>query len=96
MRVELWRCSVKEAKSPGRTICCLAFAAILEKPRKEDSLVAKEDIEGDIERLEKKKEAGMLMTVPRCGAWNIKYLPSGFWISSLARQTHVPKQLSSK
>jgi hypothetical protein len=58
MWVELWRCSVKEAKSPGGTICGLAFAAILEKPRKEDSLVAKEDIEGILNDL-RRKEAGM-------------------------------------
>ena len=35
---------LKEANSPGGTICCLAFAAILEKRRKEDSLVVEEDV----------------------------------------------------
>lgn len=46
MRVELWRCSVKEAKSSGETTCALASAAILEKSRNKDSLMA----EGDTER----------------------------------------------
>jgi hypothetical protein len=36
---------VKEAKSSGGTICGLALAAIFEKKRKEDSLIAKEDME---------------------------------------------------
>lgn len=45
MRVELWRCSVKEAKSSGETTCALASAAILEKSRNKDSLMAEEDTE---------------------------------------------------
>jgi len=45
MRVEPWRCSVKEAKSSGGTTCGLAFAAILDKSRNEDSLTAEEDTE---------------------------------------------------
>ena len=40
MRVEPLRHSVKEAKSSGGTIGGLALAAILEKSRKEDSLMA--------------------------------------------------------
>lgn len=43
MRVEPWRYSVKEAKSSGGTTCDLAFVAILDKSRNEDSLTAEED-----------------------------------------------------
>jgi hypothetical protein len=36
---------VKEAKSSGGTTCGLAFAAILDKSRNEDSLTAEENTE---------------------------------------------------
>ena len=65
MRVEPWRCSVKEAKSSGGTTCGLAFAAILDKSRNEDSLTAEEDTERRSKRDFKRKWGRVRMT----GAW---------------------------
>jgi hypothetical protein len=70
MRVEPWRCSVKEAKSSGGTTCGLAFAAILDKNRNEDSLTAEKIQRGDPAGL--KRDVGGRIGMP--GAWAVERL----------------------